>query len=65
MTSSVRLRSRFCSRMAGTYRVGHSGVVVLGLHPGEQLRPERFVLEDIFQYPAQTDQEIGEGQRLV
>ena len=49
----------------GHQRVGDPGVVFLGLHRGEQLRPQRFVFEDILQHPAHADQEIGEGQRPV
>ena len=47
------------------HRVGDPGVVFFGLHRSEQLSPQRFVFEDILQYPAHADQEIGEGQRPV
>ena len=40
-------------------------VVLFGLHRGEQLRPPRFVLEGLLQYPAHPDQEVGEGEGPV
>ena len=46
----------------GRQDIDHPGVVFLGLHPGEQLLPQRFVFEDIFQDFADADKEIGEGQ---
>ena len=49
----------------GHQRIGNLGVVVFGFYLGEQLHPQRFVFEDFFQYPADADQEIGEGQRPV
>ena len=49
----------------GYQRVGDLGVVIFGLYLGEQLRPQRLIFEDLLQYPAQADQEIGEGQRPV
>ena len=49
----------------GHQRVGNLGVFFFGLYLGEQLRPQRFVFEDLLQYPAHANQEIGERQRPV
>ena len=49
----------------GYQRVGNLGVFFFGFYLREQLRPQRFVFEDLLQYPAHADQEIGERQRPV
>ena len=49
----------------GHQRVSHPRVVVLGLYFSEEFRPARLVFEDIAQYPAESNEEVGERKGPV